>query len=134
MSVKHKTSPMEHNILICRAIELHKNIWEECNIFVNGKNIQETHQKLRQRTLEQVRTIYLNNPTLASCFTVIKAISLEQWLRRTTKNLHEWITRIEHQKAMNTYMEPTMSASQMMIHEAFWRAKDRQGFINKYPP
>jgi hypothetical protein len=44
---KTKRAPW-NTILIRRAIELHKTIWEDRNTFVNGKTIKESHQKLRQ--------------------------------------------------------------------------------------
>jgi hypothetical protein len=130
---KSKRAPW-NTILIRKALELHKNIWEDRNIFVNGKTIKESHQKLRQRTLERVKSIYHDNPKLASRYSAIKEVLLEQRLRRTTKNLLDCIVKITHQMAITKYIEDTNVASQITISEAFRRAKEQQGGINKYPP
>jgi hypothetical protein len=90
--------------------------------------------KRAQRTIEQVKAIYSENPTLAPRYTAVKAVSLDMRLRRTTKNMQEWIARIEHQKMITSYIAATISASQMTIREAFRRVKEKQGIINKYPP
>jgi hypothetical protein len=120
--------------LISSVIELHKNIWEERNLIVHGETVQESLHKLHQRTIEQVKELYKENPILAPRFPAIKAIPLDQRLRRTTKNLQVWIARIEHQKMITLYIFAARSADQMTIREAFRRIKVRQGIIDKYPP
>jgi hypothetical protein len=122
------------NIMFMRSlINLHKQIWDDRNTVVHGKTLQEQHQKLRHHITDKVRAIYSKNYKLAPRFPAINAIPLEIRLRRTTQNLQEWISRVEHMKSFTDYLTARRS-DQITILEAFSRVKLSKESKSKYPP
>ncbi len=76
----------------------------------HGTSIKENHQKLRQRVLEKVKSIYDENCQLAPQYQAINTIPLENRQRQTTQ--------IEHQKSMTLYLDEN-KFTQLTIQEAF---------------
>jgi hypothetical protein len=130
---KSKKSAPWNTVFIRSLIHLHKQIWSDRNVHVHGKSIKETHQKLRQRVIEQVKTLYEENFKFSSRYQAITAIPLDKRLRHTTQRLLEWIAKIGHQKSMTEYLNGNR-AMQPTIREAFQRAQQRQDPASKYPP
>jgi hypothetical protein len=128
-----KRRPPWNITLIHSLLNLHIKIWSDRNTHIHGASLKENHQKLRQRTLEQVKNIYDENAKLAPRYQAIKTISLETRLRHTTQRLQQWIARIEHQKIMTEYLTAN-DATQLTIQEAFQWAKRCQEHTSKYPP
>lgn len=132
MKDSKKRSPW--NITLIRSLRnLHMKIWSDRNTHIYGTSLKENYQKLRQRTLEQVKNIYNKNAKLAPRYQAIKTIPLETRLCHTTQRLQQWIARIKHQKTMTEYLMAN-DATQLTIQEAFQRAKRCQEHPSKYPP
>jgi hypothetical protein len=122
-----------NRILVQSLINLHRQIWHDRNVSINGNTIQEKQAKLRQQVTEKVTSIYNKNFKLAPRYQAIKAVKMEDRLRRSTRNLQEWIARVEHQINMTEYIN-NCAVNQMTIIEAFNRVKQSKESACKYPP
>lgn len=122
-----------NRILVQSLINLHRQIWHDRNVSINGTTIQEKQAKLRQKVTEKVTSIYNKNYKLAPRYQAIKAVKMEDRLRRSTRNLQDWIARVEHQINMTEYIN-NCPVNQMTIIEAFNRVKQSKESACKYPP
>lgn len=109
-------------------------MWEDRNTQVHGSTIKKQQERLCQCTIKKVITLSKENPYLAPQYPMIKEVLLECCLQHSTKNLQEWSAKVEYQKVMMEYMLAVNMTTQMTIHEAFLKAKQYKGALNKYPP
>jgi hypothetical protein len=124
------------NIVFIRSlISLHQKIWTDRNthVHVHGTSIKEHQQKLRQRVLEKIKSIYNENCQLAPRYQAINTIPIENRQRQTTQRLQEWIAKIEHQKSMTLFLNEN-KFTQLTIQEAFRRVRKGKEHTSKYPP
>jgi hypothetical protein len=63
--------------LVCLLINLYKSLWDDRNSFLHGRTWQELRQKLRERVVDHVKSIYKSPPKLHPCFQKIHLIPLE---------------------------------------------------------
>ena len=115
-------------------IELYFSIWEEHNLDLHGRTVEESKQKAREAIISRVQTIYVNPPILVSRFPAVTSIPLNQRLKCTTQQLKDWLTRLEHQKKISGFIFANRSPGQLTIQQAFNNARKKSGAKDKYPP
>ncbi len=69
-------------------IELHNDIWHECNQTIIGKTHEEVKSKARATVLKCATQIYSQAPKLAPRFPLIQQ----------TQQLQDWLHRVKHQE------------------------------------
>ncbi len=122
-----------HGFLKC-ILDLLTNIWTNRNQTIHGKTIQESKTKARELTIQKIKVLYQHPPKLASRFPPINAVPLEIRIRRTNQQLKDWLTWIEHQKKVTSFLNAARPPGQLTIHQAFKNALDRHSDKAKYPP
>ena len=115
-------------------IELYSSIWEEHNLNLHGRTVEESKQKACETIISRVQTIYLNPPHLVSRFPAVTSIPLNQRLKCTTQQLKDWFTRLEHQKKISGFIFTNRTLGQLTIQQTFNNARKKSGGKDKYPP
>jgi hypothetical protein len=115
-------------------LKLHKNTWEDRNIFVHGKTTIESQTKVREAIVQKVRELYCKPSKLAARNHAISHIPIKVRLRQSTANLKDWLSRIEHQIRVTLVLQNPRLSGQLTIQEAFKKARSRYCDDNKYPP
>ena len=132
---KRSQSPTSWSHGFLRSImDLLVNIWTNRNQVIHGKNAEENRMKAREATIQKVKNMYQNPPKLAPRFSPITIIPLEQRIKRSTQQLKDWMTRVEHQKKVTAFLDATRPPGQLTIHQAFKNATARHDGKAKYPP
>ncbi len=116
------------------AIELYSCIWEDRNLAVHGRTVEESRRNAREAVLHKVRAIYTNPPQLASKFPKITSIPMDQRLKCTTQQLKDWLIRVDHQMKISEFIFAHRSPGQLTIQQAFNNAKKNSCGKDKYPP
>jgi hypothetical protein len=65
-----------------------------------------------------VKQLYMENPKLNPKFVPIDAVPLESRLCQNTKQLHQWISRVQHQIQVSRAMQD-LNDGQLTIVQAF---------------
>jgi hypothetical protein len=121
-------------IFTSAILDLHKKIWEDRNIFVHGKTQLESMAKLRQAVERKVRQLYDNHVKLAKRYQPITAIPLDQRLYKSTRELHNWIDRITHQKKVTAILYGTRPPGQLTLQQAYASHSITYRQMHAYPP
>jgi hypothetical protein len=116
------------------AITLLRKIWEARNTHVHGTTLNEANEKLRARIHAKVTQLYSTPPTLAPRYHKITTIPLEQRLRKPTKELQDWLTRIMHQQRITALINSSLPPGQLILQQAYARKCIKQQTQHKYPP
>ncbi len=116
------------------AIDLHRRIWEDRNTFVYGKTIQEAREKLREKVIQQVTQIYQKPPNLAPRYHSITTVPLQARLNKTTKELTDWLARIQHQQKVTELIRSTLPFGQLTLKQAFANHTCLKREGHQYPP
>jgi hypothetical protein len=116
------------------AIDLLRKLWEDRNVYVHGKTIQEANEKLRARVHATVVQLYTKPPKLAPRYQKISTVSLEQRLQKPTKELQDWLARIAHQRCITELLNASIAPGQLTLQQACARQTVKQQQRHKYPP
>ena len=109
-------------------------IWEDRNIFIHGTNTAEAVKKLRTRVEQQVTKLYQNPLKLAARYPQITEVSLETRLRRSTKDLQDWLARIYHQQKVTNFINSALPPGQLTLQQAYARCNTLKRSRHQYPP
>jgi hypothetical protein len=83
--------------LVDAAISLYKGIWETCNKHIHGNSKEESTKLQWMKIQDQVLHLYRHPPRLASRYSSIRKIPLQDRLKKSTTHLKHRISRIQHQ-------------------------------------
>jgi hypothetical protein len=119
---------------MCGIQELLLNLWTNRNQTIFGKDAEECRMKAREMTIQKIKLLYQHPPKLANRFPQITAILIKMRIRRTTQQMRDWLTRIEHQQKVTAFLNATQPPGQLSIQQAFRNAIDRRCDKAKYPP
>jgi len=129
-----KKQPRWDLLFTSTILDLHKKIWEDRNIFVHGKTQLESMAKLRQAVERKVRQLYDNHVKLAKRYQPITAIPLDQRLYKSTRELHNWIDCITHQKKVTAILYGTRPPGQLTLQQAYASHGIKYRQAHAYPP
>jgi hypothetical protein len=104
-------------------MDLLVDIWTNRNQVIHGKNAEENRMKAREATIQKVKNMYQNPPKLAPRFSPITIIPLEQRIKRSTQQLKDWMTRVEHQKKVTAFLDATIG---LLASSQFFRRSKMQ--------
>jgi hypothetical protein len=116
------------------TLDLYKQIWEDRNTFIHGTTSAEAAKKLRHKVEKQVMHLYQHPPKLATRYPQITEISLETRLRRSTKDLQDWMARIRHQQKVSDFINSTLPPGQLTLQQAYARSNQLKCSRHHYPP
>jgi hypothetical protein len=117
------------------TLDLHRLIWEDRNLYVHGATIRETQEKARAAVIRRITALYNNPPRLASRYHQIHDVPLEYRLRRTTKELQDWMARIQHQIKVTDFINSSKPPGQLTLQQqAYARHNMLQTNSHHYPP
>jgi hypothetical protein len=121
---KGTTKSTRWDIFITKTtLDLHRLIWEDRNLYVHGATIRENQEKARAAVIRNITALYNNLPRLASRYHQIHDVPLEYRLRRTTKELQDWMARIQHQIKVTDFLNNSKPPGQLTLQQAYARHK-----------
>jgi hypothetical protein len=98
------------------------------------KTAEEARIKAREAVLNKVKHLYKHPPKLASRYQSIFNIPMEQRLKRTTKQLTDWLHRIQHQRHVSEVLFSTLPPGQLTLRSAYERKGYSTHRNTDYPP
>jgi hypothetical protein len=119
--------------LIKVILELHAKIWTDRNQHLHGQTREEAKVKAREAIIKRVTELYNKPPRLAPRFQQITSTPLIIRLKKSTKQLQDWLHRVEHQQKTTRYLESRRPPGQLTIQQAFHNC-DALATKMKYPP
>jgi hypothetical protein len=134
-NTKGVTQAAHWDILITKVtLELHRKIWEDRNLYVHGTTIYESNEKARAAVIQSITVLYKDPPKLNNRYNQINEVPLEHCLRRSTKELQDWMTRIKNQMKVTDLINNTKLPGQLTIQQAYARYNKLQTNKHQYPP
>jgi len=132
--IKYRKRNDWNTTLVKTVLSLHQKIWQHRNQDIHGNTIAEARALARQNICQWVHDLYKHPPRLAKRYPPITNIPIEQRLRKTTQQLTDWLTRVDHQQKVTKWMETTRPPGQLSIQEAFRNMRRHGNEKQKYPP
>jgi hypothetical protein len=107
---------------------------ENRKTFVHGKMVQEAKEKLRAMVEDKVIQIYNKPPKLAPRYQRITDIPLQHQLNRSTTELQDWVSRIQHQVKVTEFLNVIRPPGQLTLKQAYARNTLLLKQRHKFPP
>jgi hypothetical protein len=97
-------------------IKLHQAMWQDRNHTIMGITAMDIPTNERMNLICKVTDVYNRNPQLHSRFIPIRDVPLDRRLRRSSKQLQEWIQKIDHQEKTTQYLNHLKEDGQLTLH------------------
>jgi hypothetical protein len=132
-SVTHFSSNWDVK-LVDAAISLYKGIRETRNEHIQVNSKEESAKLQRMKIQDQVLHLYRHPPRLASRYSSIRKIPLQDRLKKSTTHLKHRISRIQHKAKVSDLLRTKDRKKQCCILSYCWRRNDDAKLMQKYPP
>jgi hypothetical protein len=116
------------------TLDLHRAIWEDRNIYIHGKTIEESRERARIAINKHLKEVYENPPRLSTQYKQVTDMPLEIHLHQSPTKLKDWLVRLDHQIRMTSLLDTTLMPGQLTIQQAIQNMERHRTCTNKYLP